>query len=395
MINRHAADRLLSLSKGFPVVVLTGPRQSGKTTIARQVFSQHAYVTLEDLDTREQVSKDPRGFLDHYKSGVVIDEVQRVPDLLSYLQGVVDESQNMGRFILAGSQNLLLLAHVSQSLAGRAAYMELLPCSYAELSGRVGAQSLDQLMLQGGFPAVFMRDVSPADWFASYLGTYVERDVRQISRVADLMLFQRFLKMVAARCGQLINLNAIAIDLGVAHTTVRDWLNVLETSYIVFRLSPYFSNLGKRLVKTPKLYFYDTGLVANLLGISNTHVLNTHPARGALFENYMISEYLKYCRNFGLANSLYFWQDHLGTEVDLLIEKSGSLWPIEMKSGATFQPEWLKGLNAWSRYTAHAPSGDAMLISASPGQWMRGGVHTVHWRDALQALVPIQHGSDF
>ena len=386
MIIRQAQARLQRLAKGFPVVVLTGPRQSGKTTLARQVFPEHPYVSLEDLDIRERVTRDPRGFLAQYRQGAVIDEVQRVPELLSYLQLVVDDSKEMGRFILTGSQNLLLSSHVSQSLAGRAAYMELLPCCYAELGNLVHRQTLDELMVRGGFPALFDRDVAHADWHASYLGTYVERDVRQISRVADLMLFQRFLKMMASRTGQLLNMNAIGADLGVAHTTIRDWLNVLETSFVVFRLPPYHGNFGKRLVKTPKLYFYDTGLAAHLLGITDAGVLNSHPMRGALYENYLVTEYLKYCRNFGSANQLYFWRDNIGTEIDLLIERAGVLWPVEMKSGATFQAEWLRGIRAWAGHTAGARKGSGMLISAAPGNAWRDGILTAHWRDALLAL---------
>lgn len=392
MFERHACTRLLRLARGFPVVVLTGPRQSGKTTLARAAFPEHHYLSLEDPDARERVAADPRGFLAQHRAGLLIDEVQRVPALLSYLQTAVDADPGMGRIVLTGSQNLLLSAAVSQSLAGRAGYLELLPLAYAEAPAVFDRLSLDERLVAGAYPALFDRDVAPADWHANYIATYVERDVRQISRIADLLQFQRFMRLMAARTGQLLNLNAVANDLGIAQTTARDWLAVLESSYIVFRLPPYHGNFGKRLVKTPKLYFHDTGVAAWLLGITQADAMAIHPMRGALFENLLVGEYLKYLRHHGIANAVHFWRDNTGNEVDLLIERAGALWPIEMKSGATFQRDWLRGLHTWQRHAAAARQGAPMLVSAAPGNFTYEGVMAAHWRDALRGLV-VQPGS--
>jgi uncharacterized protein len=386
LFDRTAHQRLLQLARGFPVVVITGPRQSGKTTLARHALPEYAYVSLEDPDVRERVAADPRGFLAAFRQGVILDEAQRVPGLMSYVQTAVDAERRPGRFVVTGSQNLLLAQAVSQSLAGRAAYLELLPLAYTEATSVFDALSLDHVLVRGCYPAIQSSQVAAADWHSSYVASYLERDVRQISRIADLMQFQRFMRMMAARCGQLLNLNALANDLGVAQTTARDWLSVLEATYVVYRLAPYHTNFGKRLVKTPKLYFHDTGLAAWLLGITGAAALQDHPMRGALFENLCIGDYGKHLRNTGAPGAMFFWRDNIGNEVDLLIERAGVLQPVEFKSGATFQTEWLRGLHRWQEHARAARQGEPLLVCGAPLNQSVQGVGVAHWRDALRAL---------
>lgn len=348
MIPRVAADTLRRLAKGFPVVALTGPRQSGKTTLARSLFADKAYVNLENPDEREFATNDPRGFLARFPDGAVLDEVQRCPALLSWLQGWVDERQRMGDFVLTGSAQLDLMAGISQSLAGRVGRVELLPLSVAEL--RAANQlppDLASALHRGAFPALFDRPLEPADWYANYVATYLERDVRQLLAVRDLGPFQTFLKMCAARTGQLLNLTSLAADCGISAVTARQWLSVLKASYIVTLLRPFHRSFGKRLVKTPKLYVLDVGLAAWLQGIRDAHALATHASRGALFETWVVSEQFKKRLNAGQPLDLYFWRDHAGLEVDLVWEDTKGLHALEIKSGSTFASDWPDALRKW------------------------------------------------
>lgn len=348
MIPRQATSTLQRLAKGFPILALTGPRQSGKTTLAKHVFAHKAYVSLENPDELEFANSDPRRFLARFDQGAILDEVQRCPALLSWLQTLVDERGRMGDFVLTGSAQFELIAGITQSLAGRVGRVELLPLSSQELSAAHKLPSdLNTLLLQGGYPSLYDRDVSPQDWFSNYIATYIERDVRQLISVRDLSQFQRFVKMCAARSGQLLNLTALGADCGLSATTARDWLSVLEASYLVTRLQPHHQNFGKRLVKSPKLYFLDVGLMAWLLGIRDINTLDTHAARGALFETFVVSELLKQRFNQGQASDLYFWRDSTGHEVDVLLDTPAGLQAIEIKSGSTFASDWIKGIRKW------------------------------------------------
>jgi hypothetical protein len=352
MIPRIATSTLTRLAKGFPVIALTGPRQSGKTTLAKHVFPNKTYVSLENPEELEFAQKDPKRFLARFKEGAILDEVQRCPSLLSWLQGLVDERSRMGDFVLTGSSQFELVAGITQSLAGRVGRVELLPLSIQELAQAHQLPSqLNTCLLQGGYPSIYDRQVSPQDWFSNYIATYIERDVRQLIAVRDLTQFQRFVKMCAARSGQILNLAALGADCGLSASTAREWLSVLEASYLVTRIQPYYQNFGKRLVKTPKLYFLDVGLMAWLIGIRDTVTLDTHVSRGALFETFVVSELIKRQYNQGQNADLYFWRDSVGNEIDLLLDTPQGLQAIEIKSGSTFASDWIKGFKVWKRNT--------------------------------------------
>lgn len=363
MYPRQARATLERLSKGFPVLALTGPRQSGKTTLARMVFPSKPYVSLENPDEREFALQDPKRFLARFPDGAIFDEVQRCPALLSWLQGVVDERQVMGQFVLTGSSQFDLIAGMNQSLAGRVGRVELLPLSQAEMqAGACQPSILDQLLLAGGYPAIYQRQLAANDWFPNYVATYLERDVRQIIAVRDLSLFQRFVRMCAARSGQLLNLAALGADCGVSAVTAREWLSVLEASYLVMRLPPYHQNFGKRMVKSPKLYFLDVGLMAWLLGIRDVYSLATHAARGALFETWVVSELVKRRFNSGRPADLYFWRDSGGHEIDVIYETATGLQSIEIKSGSTFATDWTDGLRKWQKLSGQFAVPKPILI---------------------------------
>lgn len=380
MINRDAANTLSQLAKGFPVLGLTGPRQSGKTTLVRALFSDKPYVSLENPDERNMAAQDPKGFLGRFPQGAIFDEIQREPNLLSYLQGIVDERRRMGEFVVTGSQQFGLMQSITQSLAGRIGLVQLLPLALTELrrSERVPT-SLDNVMYTGLYPALYDRELMPAQWFANYLATYIERDVRQIADIRDLSLFQRFVKLCAARCGQLLNLTSLANDSGISHTTARAWISILEAGYIVFLLTPYHRNFGKRLVKMPKLYFYDVGLASYLLGIQNPEQLSIHAQRGALFESFVIAEYVKNRFNQGQPLNLYFWRNNTGEEIDLLVEQGAQVQPIEIKSGQTFHSDFIASLRKWMGY-ADTDLYSPRVVYGGNDNFQFQGIEVVSWR---------------
>ncbi len=382
---RSARQQLSSALSQYPVVVLTGARQVGKSTLLRTALDSWQMVSLEDLDMREFAQTDPRGFLKRYPAPLIIDEVQRVPELLSYIQTAVDTSGRLGQYVLSGSQQFSLLAGVTQSLAGRASLIDMHPLRLKELVDAGDApRSLDRYLLQGGYPAVHARGLDPQRFYADYVASYLERDVRSLSSVQNLGNFQRFMRLCAARTGQLLNLNALANDCGIAQPTANAWMSLLEASFIVKRIAPYHRNFGKRLVKAPKLYFLDTGLCAWLLGITSEQDMQTHYARGALFETWAVTEALKWRAVRGNAQPIYFWRDNIGNEVDLLLEQDGGITLVEVKSGQTFSQSWLAGLTTVQRHLGQVTH-NAVLYGGD-ASYVRSDVQVLGWRDVALAM---------
>jgi predicted AAA+ superfamily ATPase len=353
-IKRSALSQAFRLAKKFPALAITGPRQSGKTTFARMLFPVKPYISLENVDIRTQALADPRAFLQRYEKGAILDEVQRVPELFSYLQQILDETKIKGLFILTGSNQFLLQENISQTLAGRIAYIELLPFDYGEIKLITKKElPLNKVLLTGGYPAIYNRKLKPDEWFSNYIRTYVDRDVRQIKNIGKISAFNKFLKLSAARSGQLLNMSNLSVEAGVDNKTVQSWLSVLQSSYVVHLLQPHHTNFNKRLVKMPKLYFYDTGLLCALLEITNVKMLELHPLRGSIFENYIINEMIKERFNNGLRSNLFFWRDNKGMEIDIIEQEGNKLLATEIKSGMTIQDGFFKNLVYWNKLSGN------------------------------------------
>lgn len=381
MIERTLQAKLIQLATKYPFVTITGPRQSGKSTLAELTFPDYRRVSLEDLDNREFASEDPRGFIATYPSRTIIDEVQRVPSLLSYLQTHTDQKHQMGMYILTGSQNTELMAAVDQSLAGRVGILTLLPFSHEEMH-RAGIlpPSIDQEIFHGAYPSIYDRHIEPTDYYPNYIKTYIERDVRQMKAIGDLSKFRKLIKLCAGRIGQLINKSSLAVECGVTSPTVDSWLSILEESYILYFLRPDYNNFSKRLVKSPKLYFYDTGLACSLLEIRDASQLASHYLRGGLFENMVINEFHKRDYNQGLEPAFSFWHDSLGYEVDLLRTEANRQYGFEIKSGATFSKEFFKGLNYWGKLSGAGQDMKSVIYGGNNSLKTSDG-NVLPWRD--------------
>jgi uncharacterized protein len=388
MIRREIESVLRSLLRGFPIVTVTGPRQSGKTTLARTVFADKPYLSLEDPDVRRLAVEDPRAFLDRLRDGAVLDEIQRAPELFSYLQTRVDADGRMGLFLLTGSQQFGLTASITQSLAGRTAFVELLTFSIDELArAGIHAPSLDAMLFAGGYPALYDRRLLPRDWFPAYVTAYVERDIRQLIKVQDLDAFQRFVRLCAGRSGQILNLSSLAVDCAITHNTARAWISVLEASYIVFLLTPHHANFSKRLIKSPKLYFYDTGLLCWLLGIAEPDQLALHPLRGSIFETMVVAELAKARLNRGERPALNFWRDSNGNEVDVVTEAGTKMMPIEIKSGQTLNSEFFAGLERWMSFAGKKARSPALIYGGTQSRAHKG-IRVFGWNAIGRALDP-------
>ncbi len=379
MIDRGITQRLMKLVGSFKAVALTGPRQSGKTTLVKSLFTNKTYISLENPTQRKYALEDPHGFLADLPDGAILDEVQRVPHLFSYLQEVLDNSATPGMFILTGSNNMLLQETISQTLAGRVAYLTLLPFSYSELYDYKAGQSDDELIFSGFYPPVFDQKPDPSEWAASYIRTYIERDVRMIKNITNLITFDRFLHLLAGRTAQELNLTSLSSETGVDVKTIQSWISILEASYIIFLLRPHHLNFNKTIVKRPKLFFYDPGIVSSLLGITHLDQLKYHPLKGHLFETMVVAEQIKkqsYNPDYG---QVYYWRDKTGHEIDLLIEKPGSLYPVEIKSAQTINPGFFDNLLYYNRLSGN--TGATLLYGGSESQNRSNGIKVVNWRE--------------
>lgn len=384
MISRHIGHKLIYFSKKYPIVTLTGPRQSGKSTLLRHLFPDYEYVSLEDPDRLLLAKEDPRLFLQKYNDKTIIDEAQKFPELFSYLQTHVDAAGKDGMYILSGSHNFLLMERISQSLAGRTAILKLLPFSYLELhNAELKENSFYKTIHKGFYPRIYDKDLQPEEFYPFYIQAYIEKDVRLFKNISDLQQFVRFLKMCAGRIGQLLNLSALANECGISQPTAKAWLSILESSYIIYLLKPYYKNFNKRLTKSPKLYFLDTGLACSLLGIRSDEDIITHFLKGALFENLLIIEQIKKAYNSSEEPQIYFWRDHIGNEIDLLVEKGNGFEVFEFKSGITYTPDFFKVFSYWEKLTATERNSMHVVYGGDESIQTKHGT-LMSWKDFLK-----------
>lgn len=385
MYQRQISTELQSLARDYPVVTVIGPRQSGKTTLVQHTFPNKPYTSLEDLDTRNLARSDPRSFLEQFNEGAILDEIQRVPELLSYIQTIVDSTQKKGQFILTGSHQLALHQAITQSLAGRTALLTLLPLSLHELSHAGITPSLNEVLLKGGYPRIYKDNLDPKKAYRNYFQTYVERDVRQLINIKDILQFERFIKICAGRVGQILNMEEIGGEVGISSHTVKEWISILEASFIVFRLQPYFENFGKRIIKSPKLFFTDVGLASYLLEIENEIQINRDPLRGHLVENLVVLELLKWRYNQGLDAHLYYYRDVQKNEIDVIFKDGNRLIPIEIKSAKTYNSEFLNKLHFFQKIAgSRAPKG--YLIYAGHQEQHIGSIELLNYTHAVTAI---------
>jgi predicted AAA+ superfamily ATPase len=379
MYKRDLSSHVQFLANKYPVLTILGPRQAGKTTLVKNIFKNLPYVNLEDLENRALALSDPKSFIAKFPNGAIFDEIQRVPSLLSCIQVKVDEDERKGLFILTGSHQLDLHSSISQSLAGRTSLMKLLPLSLLELRENGIDFSIDTIILQGGYPRLYKDQLPLDNAYSSYVQTYVERDVRSILNIKDIVAFEKFLKLLASRVGQIINYSSLSIDVGVSATTIKEWISVLEASYLIFRLEPYYENFGKRVIKSPKIYFYDTGLLCYLLGIKTIEELKNDNLYGNIFENFVVLEFIKYSLNKAQNQKFYFYRDVNGNEIDMMIQKGSFLIPIEIKSSKTFSTAFLDGLNTFHQQAASKAKSGFIVYQGSDSQQIKN-----------YSLVPIE-----
>jgi predicted AAA+ superfamily ATPase len=388
-IERDLKPELLSMAQSYPVVTIIGPRQSGKTTLVKETFKHKPYISLENLDEKNFADSDPKSFLERFPDGAILDEIQRTPQLLSYIQGIVDEKNEKGQFILTGSHQLSLHEAIAQSLAGRTAILKLLPFSLHELVQSKIDLTLDEYMLRGMYPRIYQDNLNPTKHYSSYVQTYLERDVRKIINVKDLSLFQKFIKICAGRVGKEFNSESISNEVGISHHTVREWFSVLEASFLVFKLQPYYENFGKRIIKSPKIYFTDVGLVAYLLDITTVEQITRDPLRGFLFENLVVLDFIKERLNHGFEPNFYYYRDSNKREVDLLFKNGNHIIPLEIKSSKTFVSEFCNNVEFFKNLVPDRAPFGYVVYAGEQQQWVND-IQIVNFKTAKNVLEYIK-----